>query len=39
MAEKKKKRRKLSGTVRLQSGETIRLDELPFFCEHAANRS
>ncbi len=29
---------KLSGTVRLQSGETIRLDELPFFVEHAVNR-
>ena len=26
------------GTVELESGEVLRLSEMPFFCEHAVNR-
>ena len=29
---------RLSGTVELDSGEVLRLSEMPFFCEHAVNR-
>lgn len=29
---------RLSGTVELDSGEVLRLNDMPFFCEHAVNR-
>ena len=29
---------RLSGTVELDDGEVVRIEDIPFFCEHAVNR-